>query len=220
VDDDETLSGMLKEYLENEGFVIKTSNNGADALERAEGGFAAIILDVMMPGMSGIDVLRQLRQKSSTPILMLTAKGDEIDRVVGLELGADDYIAKPYYAREVVARLRAVLRRHQSIPDAGQPLTFDGLLLDSARRSVSYAGDKIEVTATEFAILQMLMRNGEAVSSKADLSVYALGRKHETYDRSVDVHVSNLRIKLTRASKKTILIDTCRGVGYRLVTED
>lgn len=217
VDDDIELSAMLKEFLEVEGFAVDLAHDGESGLQASHSGYAAIVLDIMMPGMNGIEVLRRIRQHSTTPVLMLTAKGDQVDRVVGLELGADDYIPKPYYAREVVARLRAVLRRHQSIPETQAPLRLGMLHLDGASRTVGFGNDDLDLTATEFSMLQMLLRNEQVVSSKADLSLHALGRKRESYDRSVDVHISNLRQKLHRASEGKMSIETVRGVGYRLM---
>lgn len=216
VDDDRELSAMLKEYLEGEGFLVDVAHDGEAGLEASRNDYSAIILDIMMPGMSGIEVLRELRKHSTTPVIMLTAKGDQVDRVVGLELGADDYIAKPYYAREVVARIRAVLRRHEAQPDTHQPLRFRQLVLDGDSRTVLFNEEPVELTATEFAMLQLLLRNPQTVSDKGDLSVHALGRKREAYDRSVDVHISNLRLKLVAASGGTLTIETVRGVGYRL----
>lgn len=219
VDDDQELSAMLKEYLEGEGFLVDLAHDGETGLEASRRDYSAIILDIMMPGMSGIEVLRELRKECSTPVIMLTAKGDQVDRVVGLELGADDYIAKPYYAREVVARIRAVLRRHEAQPDTHQPLHFGELVLDGASRTVMFGEDPIDLTASEFAMLQLLLRNAQRVSDKGDLSLHALGRKREAYDRSVDVHISNLRLKLVAASGGTLTIETVRGVGYRLAKQ-
>lgn len=218
IDDDVELSAMLKEFLEVEGFAVDVAHDGETGLQASRSDYAAIILDVMMPGMNGIEVLRRIRQDSMTPVLMLTAKGDEIDRVVGLELGADDYIPKPYYAREVVARLRAVLRRQQPATQKQSSLRLGDLHLDAASRHVGYGDDALDLTATEFSMLQMLLQNEETVSGKGDLSLHALGRKRESYDRSVDVHISNLRQKLHRASDGNVTIETVRGVGYRLST--
>ena len=207
---------MLQEYLEGEGFLVDVVHDGEAGLEASRKDYSAIILDIMMPGMSGIEVLRELRKQSTTPVIMLTAKGDQVDRVVGLELGADDYIAKPYYAREVVARIRAVLRRHEALPEAHGPLRFGRLTLDASSRTVLFGEEPVELTATEFAMLQLLLRYPQTVSDKGDLSLHALGRKREAYDRSVDVHISNLRLKLVAVSSGTLTIDTVRGVGYRL----
>lgn len=217
IDDDAPLSAMVREYLEAEGFGIELRGDGVSGLDRAlEGGLDAIILDIMMPQMNGMEVLRRLRQQSDVPVLMLTAKGDQIDRVLGLELGADDYIAKPYYPRELVARLRAVLRRgHSSSPQPASLSMLDLQVQPAARRTL-WQGQEVELTATEFAILDALMRASDDVSTKNDLSIRALGRKREAYDRSVDVHVSNLRIKLHAATGGGVAIETIRGVGYRL----
>lgn len=217
VDDLEANRAMLSRRLERRGFSTVMAEDGPTALKLLEGdNFDVVLLDIMMPGMSGIEVLRELRKHSTTPVIMLTAKGDQVDRVVGLELGADDYIAKPYYAREVVARIRAVLRRHEAQPDTHQPLRFGQLVLDGDSRTVLFNEEPVELTATEFAMLQLLLRNPQTVSDKGDLSVHALGRKREAYDRSVDVHISNLRLKLVAASGGTLTIETVRGVGYRL----
>jgi len=217
VDDDTALSAMVREYLEAEGFAVEMRDNGVTGLERAlEGGLDAIILDVMMPEMNGIEVLRRLRQHSEVPVLMLTAKGDQIDRVLGLELGADDYIAKPYFPRELVARLRAVLRRGPAVAAPTASFTLLDLQVQPSARRAAWQGQEIDLTATEFAILDALVRAADDVSTKNDLSLHALGRRREAYDRSVDVHVSNLRLKLQAATGGRIAIETIRGVGYRL----
>jgi two-component system OmpR family response regulator len=217
IDDDAALSAMVREYLEAEGFEVEMRGNGVAGLERAlKGGLDAVILDVMMPEMNGIEVLRRLRQHSEVPVLMLTAKGDQIDRVLGLELGADDYIAKPYYPRELVARLRAVLRRGPSVPPPTACFTLLDLQVQPSARRAAWQGHEIDLTATEFAILDALIRACDDVSTKNDLSLHALGRRREAYDRSVDVHVSNLRLKLQTATCGQIAIETIRGVGYRL----
>ena len=219
VDDDAALSAMVREYLEAEGFSVEMRGDGVTGLERAlEGDLDAVILDVMMPEMNGIEVLRRLRQQSNVPVLMLTAKGDQIDRVLGLELGADNYIAKPYYPRELVARLRAVLRRGPSVPPPASSFTLLDLQVQPSARRAAWNGQELDLTATEFAILDALMRACDDVSTKNDLSLHALGRRREAYDRSVDVHVSNLRLKLQAATGGRIAIETIRGVGYRLQT--
>lgn len=218
IDDDAELSVMLREYLGGEGFTVTTSGNGEDGAALAVSGrFAAVILDIMLPRMNGIEVLRQVRQQSSVPVIMLTARGDDVDRVVGLELGADDYIAKPYYPRELVARLRAVLRRIGAQRDAG-PISIGGLILDPGRRESRWEGAAVDLTATEFNLLEILLRAGAMVTTKDELSLAALGRQRQRYDRSIDVHVSNLRQKLHRASAGAIEVETIRGVGYRLAS--
>ncbi|KPL66765.1 CpxR [Erythrobacter sp. SG61-1L] len=218
VDDDADLSALLREYLEGEGFEVEIVSNGTDGAARAlSGEHDAVILDVMLPGINGIEVLRMIRRSSEIPVLMLTARGDQIDRVVGLELGADDYVAKPHYPRELVARLRAVMRRntaHGSRP--ADPVVVGGLEVQVAARRASWNGQPLELTASEFNLLVVLMRTGDDVATKDSLSQEGLGRARQSYDRSVDVHVSNLRIKLEGSSGGAIAIETVRGVGYRL----
>jgi two-component system OmpR family response regulator len=217
IDDDAELSGMLTEYLAGEGFETTTALNGEEgARKAATAHFDAVILDVMLPDISGIEVLRRLRQAGSVPIIMLTAKGSDVDRVVGLEMGADDYVAKPYYPRELVARLRAVLRRQSAARPAGDDIGFGALTLNPARRDVRWSGAAFELTASEFNMLEALLRAGDAVASKDELSATVLGRPRESYDRSVDVHVSNLRRKLAAVSQGGLEIETIRGIGYRL----
>lgn len=217
IDDDAELSGMLTEYLAGEGFGTAAAPNGEAGIKAAAAGhFDAVILDIMMPDISGIEVLRRLRQVSAIPIIMLTAKGDDIDRVVGLEMGADDYVAKPYYPRELVARLRAVLRRLPVARQGAGGLTLGALSLNQAQRDVRWAGAAFELTVSEFDMLEALLKAGDTVATKDDLSLTVLGRPRESYDRSVDVHVSNLRKKLAGVSGGQMEIETIRGVGYRL----
>jgi two-component system, OmpR family, response regulator len=218
VDDDPALSEMLTEYLAGEGFKTAAAFNGPDGVTAAlSGQYDAVILDVMLPGMDGGEVLRRIRQSSTVPVIMLTAKGGDVDRVVGLEMGADDYVAKPYFPRELVARLRAVLRRQREVPPQPSPSLKKGALeLSPGKREVTWKDRPFELTTTEFDMLEYLMRGGEIVSSKEDLSLKVLGRPREIYDRSVDVHVSNLRKKLAQASEGALEIETIRGVGYRL----
>lgn len=219
VDDDAELSALLREYLEGEGFVVEAVFNGADGAQRAlSGEHDAVILDVMLPRMNGIDVLREIRRASQIPVLMLTARGDQVDRVVGLELGADDYVAKPHYPRELVARLRAVLRRNSAVgKPLADPLANGPLEVQVAARRASWQGVQLELTASEFNLLVVLMRTGDDVATKDALSQQGLGRVRQSYDRSVDVHVSNLRIKLEATSGSAVAIETVRGVGYRLM---
>ncbi|WP_430474681.1 response regulator transcription factor [Thalassospira lucentensis] len=222
VDDDAELGAMLAEYLEGEGFDVSQAYTGKEGLARAlQGEYAAILLDIMMPGMGGIEVLRELRAKSRVPVIMLTAKGDDVDRVVGLELGADDYIPKPYYPRELVARIRAVLRRVDPVSEEASSETTDelhygNLILKSASRMAQYDGDPLDLTVSEFNLLEVLMRAGERALSKDELSRKVLGRPREVYDRSIDVHMSNLRQKLQTVSGDAGVIETVRGFGYRL----
>ena len=222
VDDDPALSDMLGEYLAGEGIRTTAAFNGPDGVAAAlSGQYDAVILDVMLPGIDGNEVLRRIRQSATpagaVPVIMLTAKGGDVDRVVGLEMGADDYVAKPYFPRELVARLRAVLRRQRDpSPAAAVALHMGRLALSPGKREVLWGGAAFELTTTEFDLLEQLMRTGEMVSSKEDLSLKVLGRARESYDRSVDVHVSNLRRKLSAASGAAAEIETIRGVGYRL----
>lgn len=218
VDDDVDLSAMLREYLESEGFRVETVYNGADGVAHAlSGEYDAVVLDVMLPRLSGIEALRQIRQSTDLPVLMLTAKGDQVDRVVGLELGADDYVAKPYYPRELVARLRAILRRQTPLASPRSAiLQFGELIVRVGERRASWQATPVELTATEFNMLVALLRAGDEVRTKDELSLHALGRARQSYDRSVDVHISNLRHKLEDASSGHVGIETVRGVGYRL----
>ena len=221
VDDDPALSEMLTEYLAGEGIRTTPAFNGPDGAAAAlSGQFDAVILDVMLPGMDGNEVLRRIRQASnpasSVPVIMLTAKGGDVDRVVGLEMGADDYIAKPYFPRELVARLRAVLRRQREPAPGPAVLTMGRLTLSPGKREALWGDGAFDVTTSEFDLLESLMRAGELVSSKEELSLRVLGRPRESYDRSIDVHVSNLRRKLAGCSDGAVEIETIRGIGYRL----
>ena len=186
-------------------------------LDRALGGeFALVVLDVMLPGMSGFDVLRRLRETSRIPVLMLTARGDEVDRIVGLEMGADDYLPKPFNPRELVARIRAVRRRTEGGGGEGrgghrpEPLRVGSVELDPGTREVFRDGALLALTSVEFSVLEALLRSAGTVVSRDDLAQVALGRRLTAYDRSVDVHVSSLRRKLGDAEQ----IQTVRGVGY------
>ena len=217
VDDDPALSELLTEYLAGEGIQTTAAFNGPDGANAAlSGRFDAVILDVMLPGIDGNEVLRRIRQSSSIPVIMLTAKGGDVDRVVGLEMGADDYVAKPYFPRELVARLRAVMRRQRDQPGGSQVWRAGPLELSPGKREVRWNGAAFELTTSEFDLLESLMRGGDNVSTKEELSLRVLGRPRESYDRSVDVHVSNLRRKLSAASHGLAEIETIRGVGYRL----
>ena len=216
IDDDAALTGMLTEFLRGEGFEIATAFNGTEGAAAAlDPSLDAVILDVMMPDISGNETLQLIRAKSSVPVIMLTAKGAEDERAAGLEMGADDYIAKPYYARELLARLKAVLRR-QSAPQSPRIFAAGKLRLSPAKREVSFNGRLLDVTTSEFNLLETLLRSGDAVATKDELSLSVSGRAREQYDRSVDVHVSNLRKKLAIVSNMTIIIETVRAVGYRL----
>ncbi len=213
-DDDVELSGMLKEYLEREGYSVTAVHDGEAAVRLAPG-FQIVVLDVMMPRLDGIEALRRIRQQSRVPVIMLTARGDDVDRIVGLELGADDYVPKPCTPRELAARLRAILRRTQ--PQAAQgPLSVDQLVLWPEKRRAEWKGKALELTSTEFNLLEVLMRNAGRVVSKKELSEAGLGRPLARFDRSIDVHLSSIRHKLGEAAA---LIHTVRGVGYHLARE-
>lgn len=220
VDDDLELGTMLSEYLTAEGFnasLVLTGKAGVDGALSGE--YIAMILDIMLPDMSGIDVLRDVRKKSRMPIIMLTAKGDNIDRVIGLEMGADDYMPKPCYPRELVARLRAVLRRFDERPeevDDEIAINFGELTLNPSTRSSEWRGKPFDLTASEFNLLELLLRAPERVVSKDELSEKGLGRPREAYDRSVDVHISNIRQKLGALTDNALSIETVRSIGYRI----
>ncbi|HHQ6631593.1 TPA: response regulator transcription factor [Serratia fonticola] len=220
VDDDLELGTMLSEYLTAEGFNASLVLTGKAGVEGAlSGEYVAMILDIMLPDMSGIDVLREVRKKSRLPIIMLTAKGDNIDRVIGLEMGADDYVPKPCYPRELVARLRAVLRRFEEQPEAVDKvsvLSFNELTLNPSTRSSAWQGKTFDLTASEFNLLELLLRSPERVVSKDELSEKGLGRPREAYDRSVDVHISNIRQKLGALTDNRLSIETVRSIGYRI----
>lgn len=219
IDDDAELCDMLGEYLAGEGFTVTAAANGEAGAELAVSGrFVAVLLDIMLPRISGIDVLRQIRAHSSVPVIMLTAKGSDIDRVIGLELGADDYVPKPCYPRELVARLRAVLRRTQAgvVVEPIDELSAGPVTLQPAQRIARVGTQAVDLTVTEFNLLEYLVRNADRAVSKDDLSVQVLGRPRMQYDRSLDVHVGNLRQKLAAAGAPESLIATVWGFGYRL----
>jgi DNA-binding response OmpR family regulator len=220
-DDDRDLSAMLREYLVRDGYRVDTAEDGNAALKRAlDEDFDLIVLDVTMPGMNGFDVLRALRAQKVTPVLMLTARGDDVDSIVGLELGADDYLGKPANPRVLEARIRAVLRRGQTRPETpghSQLLHQGDLVLNGGDRTVRRAGQTVVLTSTEFSVLEVLMHEAGKVVSKNDLCAQALGRALSRFDRSLDMHVSNLRQKLGPLADGSDRIKTVRGVGYQYV---
>lgn len=218
IDDDAELGAMLTEYLAGEGFDTTLVTTGDAGLEAALGGsYAAVLLDIMLPRIGGLDVLRRLRAASRVPVIMLTARGDDVDRVVGLELGADDYVSKPCYPRELVARLRAVLRRSEAAAlVAPASIEAGAIRLETEARRVIVAGEIVDLTATEFNLLERLIRAGNRVVAKDELSREVLGRPHEAYDRSIDVHMSHLRRKLIERGVDETVLETVRGVGYRV----
>lgn len=215
VDDDRELLDLLADYLAGMGLAVKTCHEGAAALSVAEADYDLMVLDVMMPGLSGLDVLKRLRERSNVPVLMLTARGDDVDRIVGLELGADDYLPKPCNPRELLARIRAVWRRSGAEAD-GDVLVNGDLVVRPAARSVTVAGRDPELTSTEYSLLTLLMRGQGSVVSKASISEAVLGRPLGRFDRTIDVHVSNLRKKLSGAGARDDFIVTVRGSGYQV----
>lgn len=218
IDDDTALGTMLQQYLRNEGFEADYVDTPEAGLERLRSGqYDLLILDVMMPGQTGLETLKALRHHHDLPVLMLTAKGDDIDRIVGLELGADDYVPKPCMPREIVARIRAILRRSNTTPNA-EVTSLGGLEVDPSRRRVSLHGKLVELTSAEFNLLELLLRHQGNVVSKEQLSEQGLGRSLARYDRSVDVHVSSLRNKLGMqdGAQSGLRLHTIRGQGYQL----
>ena len=222
IDDDHELGGMLREFLAPDHFRVSTAGSGEAGLESLEDGrFDLLILDIMLPGMSGIDVLKRVRQRSDMPVIMLTARGDDVDRILGLEFGADDYLAKPFNPRELLARIKAILRRARpASADTGRRLAAGPVEMDLRSRQVT-AGDRpVRLTGTEFELLRCLLDAPGDVVSRDELSREALGRRLLPYDRSIDTHVSNLRRKLENAGVDNPSIQSQRGVGYRLVGGD
>ncbi len=214
MDDDAELCGLLREFLQREGFTVSCEHEGNRGLARAlEPGVDLVVLDVMLPGIDGFEILRRLRSQSKVPVIMLTARGEDVDRIVGLELGADDYLPKPFNPRELAARIRAILRRYESHPaDTNGRLEVNGILLDPGTREVLAAGKRVELTTFEFDILEMLMRSAGRVLSRDALMEKFFNRKATPYDRSIDMHISHLRKKLEAGDS---LIKTIRGVGYQ-----
>lgn len=215
IDDDVELTDLLTEYLVPEGFIITCAHEGDSGIKKAlNQPFDAIILDVMLPKLNGFQVLKAIREHLETPVLMLTARGDDIDRIVGLEIGADDYLPKPCNPRELVARLRAILRRTHKAPVNKPIIEVDNIVVDCSKREVTLLGKALELTNAEFNILEMLIKSPGQAFSKEELTEYALGRKYTAYDRSIDVHISNLRNKLGNNAAGEERVKTIRGFGY------
>jgi two-component system response regulator CpxR len=219
VDDDTELCDMLVRYLGQDGFRVAAVHDGEAAvatIRRAEPGI--VVLDITMPVLDGFEALRRIRAFSAVPVLMLTARGDDVDRIVGLEIGADDYLPKPFNPRELSARLRAILRRTRSPAAPGdRRLVVGDVSLDPGGRTVARAGQPLAVTSTEFAIAELLLKDAGQVVSKDTLSAQALGRRLSPLDRSLDTHVGNLRRKLGPGPDGAPLIRTIRGRGYLYV---
>ena len=223
IEDDEKLCRLLADYLSPLGYVVEASHDGRDGLARAKDGhYGAVILDVMLPGMSGFDVLRELRQTSQVPVLMLTALGDEVDRIAGLEIGADDYVPKTFSTRELLARLRAVLRRSaitaaSRAEAAPAPRSLGPIFIDPATRTATLDAAPLPLTRVEFDLLLALVEAPGRVKTREQLLLAAADRDFEAFDRSIDVHVSSLRKKLGDDPKAPRFIETIRGIGYRML---
>ncbi|WP_420264964.1 response regulator transcription factor [Candidatus Magnetominusculus dajiuhuensis] len=218
IDDDVELCVLLSDYLTLEGFEVDAVHDGLKGVDRAVSGqYALIVLDVMLPGINGFEVLRRIRTVSRVPVIILTARGEEVDRIVGLEIGADDYLPKPFNPRELVARIRAVLRRMESASQSQadkERLIVGDIELVAGNRTVFRAGQKVELTSVEFAILEIMMQNAGQIVSRDELVKKALGRNLLAYDRSIDVHVSSLRRKLGQRADESDRIKTVRSIGY------
>ena len=220
IDDDGELCGLVAEYLAPEGFSVESVVDGVRGLDRAlSGDHLLVVLDVMLPGLNGFEVLRRIRAKSRIPVLLLTARGEDVDRIVGLEIGADDYLPKPFNPRELVARIRAILRRTKSGEKSGTPapseiLRVGDVELDSGTRVVLLKGRPVDLTSVEFGLLQVLLREAGQVVPRERLTDMVLSRKFSPFDRSIDMHVSKIRKKLGDSDSSSDHIKTVRGVGY------
>ncbi|MEP6719696.1 MAG: response regulator transcription factor [bacterium] len=222
IDDDVALCELVTEYLEPHGFQIQFVHRGDAGAETAlSGNFSIVVLDVMLPGLNGFEVLRRIRAGSKVPVLMLTARGDDVDRIVGLEIGADDYLPKPFNPRELVARIQAILRRSQAstapqqrAQDQPGTVTAGDVELDLGTRVGRRNGEVVELTAVEFDLLEKLLRAAGRIITREELSQEVLGRSTSPFDRSIDMHISNLRKKLGHQQGEVERIKTVRGVGY------
>lgn len=220
VDDDTVLTGLLAEYLETEGCEIVQAHNGADAVKTAhEEKFDIVVLDIMMPKLNGIEALKQIRASSAIPVIMLTARGDDLDRILGLELGADDYLPKPCNPRELYARIKAVLRR--TAPDPTIPhksIRLGDIQLNPGNRNVTIDQRIVTLTQTEFDLLWLLLSTPDQVITKSEISTMVLDKPLSQWDRSIDVHISNMRKKLGKHTDGNERIKTLRGIGYLYVS--
>ena len=228
VDDDIELTDLLAEVLRLTGFEVEIANNGQEALDKLNSSHQLVLLDVMMPVLNGIETLKKIRQTSNVPVMMLTARGEEIDRVLGLELGADDYLPKPFNDRELVARIKAILRRvspsessqnSTALSSEENTLEFCGLVLHSGLQQASYKGQDLGLTGSEFALLHKLILRPGQIVSREELSMNVLGKHLSPFDRSIDMHMSNLRKKLPERDNGLPWLKTLRGRGYLLVCE-
>lgn len=228
VDDDIELTDLLAEVLRLTGFEVEIANNGQEALDKLNSSHQLVLLDVMMPVLNGIETLKKIRQTSNVPVMMLTARGEEIDRVLGLELGADDYLPKPFNDRELVARIKAILRRvspsessqnSTALPSEENTSEFCGLVLHTGLQQASYKGQDLGLTGSEFALLHKLVLRPGQIVSREELSMNVLGKHLSPFDRSIDMHMSNLRKKLPERDNGLPWLKTLRGRGYLLVCE-
>ena len=222
VDDDVELTELLSSLLMLERFDVQTANNGLEALQKLDESHELVLLDVMMPKLNGLDTLKEIRKASNVAVMMLTAKGDDIDRVLGLELGADDYLPKPFNDRELVARIRAILRRSVSpsnnVDNTKEILSFENVTLYLTRQTAMYGEENLNLTDYEFKILQRLIELKGDIVTREELSLEVLGKTLSPFDRSLDMHISNLRRKLPERESKLSWFKTLRGKGYLLVT--
>lgn len=217
IDDDVDLCVMLTEYLSRYGFNVVSAYRGDAGLETARrGAWAMILLDVMLPGLDGFEVLKQIRTFSSVNVLLLTARGEEIDRIVGLEIGADDYVPKPFNPRELLARMRAILRRSaaQAGPESAGPLRAGNLVLDASTRTVTQAGRRLDLTDAEFVLLELFLQKAGTIVERDELAKAVLGRELSPFDRSLDMQISRLRKKLAVAGQHEEALKTVRGTGF------
>ena len=219
VDDEKNIVQLARLYLNNEGFRVETASDGKQALERARSVRPdLVVLDIMMPEMDGLTVCKELRKTSNVPIIILTARGDDIDRIVGLEVGADDYMSKPFNPRELVARVKAVLRRSQAEPEVPEVIEVDGLRIDGASREVTLNGQHLQLRAKEFELLTAFAQHKGTVLDRERLLRLVWGTDYYGDSRTIDVHVAWLRQKLEANPQTPRHIHTVRGVGYRFVT--
>lgn len=222
VDDDVELTELLSSLLTLEGFDVQTANNGLEALQKLDESHELVLLDVMMPKLNGLDTLKEIRKVSNVPVMMLTARGEDIDRVLGLELGADDYLPKPFNDRELVARIRAILRRSVSpsnnVDNTKEILSFENVTLYLTRQTAMYDEKNLNLTDYEFKILHRLIESKGDIVTREKLSLEVLGKTLSPFDRYLDMHISNLRRKLPERERKLLWFKTLRGKGYLLVT--
>lgn len=218
IDDDRELGDMIADFLASDNLDVTVRHSGEAGIEEFKSGdYDLLILDIMMPGISGLDVLKKVRLTSAVPVIMLTARGDDVDRIIGLEFGADDYLPKPFNPRELVARIKAILRRAQPQSEESEVLKLGEIQLDSRTHKAGVNQNELQLTGTEFEILKCLLETPGKVVNKEYLSERALGRRLLPYDRSVDTHISNLRGKLEKAGNRNETIQNQRGVGYLLI---